>query len=106
IILHDSEGRTGVGEVPGNNGIISTLEEAEKLVIGQSVGRYRRVLESIRSTFADRDRGGRGGQTFDLRTTIHAVTAVESAMLDLLGQHLEVPVVELLGEGQQREAVP
>ena len=55
--------------------------------------------------FADRDAGGRGLQTFDLRTTIHAVTAVESALLDLLGQHLGVPVAALLGEGQQRDAV-
>jgi glucarate dehydratase len=49
--------------------------------------------------------GGRGLQTFDLRTTIHALTAVESAMLDLLGQHLNVPVAALLGEGQQRTSV-
>ena len=56
--------------------------------------------------FADRDAGGRGLQTFDLRTTIHAVTAVEAALLDLLGQHLGVPVAALLGEGQQREAGP
>ena len=55
--------------------------------------------------FADRDSGGRGLQTFDLRTTIHAVTAIESALLDLLGQHLGVPVAALLGEGQQRDAV-
>ena len=55
--------------------------------------------------FADRDAGGRGLQTFDLRITIHAVTALESALLDLLGQHLEVPVAALLGEGQQRDAV-
>ena len=54
---------------------------------------------------ADRDSGGRGLQTFDLRTTIHAVTAIESALLDLLGQHLAVPVAALLGEGQQRESV-
>jgi glucarate dehydratase len=33
------------------------------------------------------------------------VTAVESALLDLLGQHLGVPVAALLGEGQQRERV-
>ena len=59
----------------------------------------------MRSSFADRDAGGRGLQTFDLRTTIHAVTAVESALLDLLGQHLDVPVAALLGEGQQRDAV-
>ena len=59
----------------------------------------------MRDTFADRDAGGRGQQTFDLRTTIHAVTAVEAALLDLLGQHLGVPVAALLGEGQQRDAV-
>ncbi|MDI8752109.1 hypothetical protein MJH54_33675, partial [Salmonella enterica subsp. enterica serovar Montevideo] len=40
--------------------------------------------------FADRDAGGRGLQTFDLRTTIHVVTGIEAAMLDLLGQHLGV----------------
>ena len=59
----------------------------------------------MQQAFADRDSGGRGLQTFDLRTTIHAVTAIESALLDLLGQHLGVPVAALLGEGQQRDAV-
>src|SRR3546814_455523 len=59
----------------------------------------------MRQRFADRDSGGRGQQTFDLRVAIHAVTAVESALLDLLGQFLGVPVAALLGEGQQREAV-
>jgi glucarate dehydratase len=49
---------------------------------------------------------GRGRQTFDQRVTVHAVTALESALLDLLGQHLGVPVAELLGDGQQRTAVP
>lgn len=56
------------------------------------------------ASFADRDAGSRGLQTFDLRTTIHAVTALESALLDLHGQHLGVPVAELLGEGQQRDS--
>jgi L-alanine-DL-glutamate epimerase-like enolase superfamily enzyme len=46
----------------------------------------------VRSAFADRDAAGRGLQTFDLRTTIHVVTAIESAMLDLLGKHLGVNV--------------
>ena len=46
---------------------------------------------------------GAGAQTFDLRVTVHAVTAVESALLDLLGRHLEVPVAALLGDGQQRD---
>jgi glucarate dehydratase len=34
------------------------------------------------------------------------VTALESALLDLLGQHLDVPVAALLGEGVQRTEVP
>jgi glucarate dehydratase len=44
-------------------------------------------------------------QTFDQRVAVHAVTAIESAMLDLLGQFLGVPVAALLGEGQQRTSV-
>jgi glucarate dehydratase len=59
----------------------------------------------MRRRFADRDAGGRGLQTFDQRVTIHAVTAVEAALLDLLGQHLDIPVAALLGEGQQRDSV-
>ena len=105
LILEDSAGHVGVGEVPGGEKIRQTLEDARELVVGRGVGHLNAVLQSMRSRFADRDAGGRGLQTFDLRTTIHAVTAVESAMLDLLGQHLGVPVADLLGEGRQRDAV-
>jgi glucarate dehydratase len=105
LLLTDSAGRTGVGEVPGGEKIRQTLEEAAPLVVGQPVGNVQAVLRTMRERFADRDAGGRGQQTFDLRTTIHAVTAIESALLDLLGQHLGVPVAALLGEGQQRDSV-
>ena len=105
LVLTDSLGHTGVGEVPGGEAIRQTLEDAKELVIGQPLGKYLTVLQKMQSAFANRDAGGRGLQTFDLRTTVHAVTAVESALLDLLGQFLEVPVAALLGEGQQREQV-
>ena len=105
VILRDSAGRIGLGEVPGGEAIRKTLEDARALVQGQSIGRYNEVLNAMQAAFADRDSGGRGVQTFDLRTTIHAVTAVESALLDLLGQFLDVPVAALLGAGQQRDAV-
>ena len=105
LILTDSAGRTGVGEVPGGEKIRRTLEDARPLVVGQSIGAQQRLLQQVQKVFADRDSGGRGLQTFDLRTTIHAVTAIESALLDLLGQHLGVPVAALLGEGQQRDSV-
>jgi glucarate dehydratase len=105
VILKDNAGRTGLGEVPGGEKIRQTLEEAKSFVIGQAIGNYNPILNSIRERFADRDAGGRGIQTYDLRTTIHVVTAIESALLDLLGQFLGVPVAALLGEGQQRKSV-
>ncbi|MFZ3565856.1 glucarate dehydratase [Streptomyces sp. BH097] len=106
VILTDSDGRTGVGEVPGGEPIRGTLEEVADLVVGQPVGDPQAVLRAIRERFGDRDAGGRGAQTFDLRVTVHAVTAVEAALLDLLGQYLNVPVAALLGEGVQRTSVP
>ncbi|MDT3720872.1 glucarate dehydratase [Pseudomonas oryzihabitans] len=105
LILKDNAGRTGVGEVPGGETIRQTLEDARQFLVGQPLGQYQRILGQVRQAFAGRDAGGRGLQTFDLRITIHAVTALEAALLDLLGQHLEVPVAALLGEGQQRDAV-
>ena len=105
LLLTDSAGRTGVGEVPGGEKIRQTLDDARELIVGQPIGAHQGLLQQVQHRFADRDSAGRGLQTFDLRTTIHAVTAIEAALLDLLGQHLGVPVAALLGEGQQRDAV-
>jgi len=106
VLIEDDQGRTGLGEVPGGEEIRRTVDEAGELFLGRPVALAGRLLREAATTFAGRDAAGRGQQTFDLRTTIHAVTGLESALLDLLGQHLGVPVAELLGEGQQREAVP
>jgi glucarate dehydratase len=105
VILTDSAGNTGLGEVPGGEKIRQTIEDARPLIVGKTLGEYNNILNAMRAAFADRDAGGRGLQTFDLRTTIHAVTAVESALLDLLGQFMNVPVAALLGEGMQRDSV-
>ncbi|MFZ6655388.1 glucarate dehydratase [Undibacterium sp. TJN19] len=105
IILTDSAGHTGVGEVPGGEKIRQTLEDARELLIGKPISQYNAILNQARAAFADRDAGGRGLQTFDLRIAVHAVTALEAALLDLAGQFLGVPVAALLGEGQQRNAV-
>ena len=105
VLLTDSAGRTGIGEVPGGEKIRQTLEDARELVVGKPIGAYQGILNAARRAFADRDSGGRGLQTFDLRIAIHAVTAIEAALLDLVGQYLDVPVAALLGEGQQRDKV-
>jgi glucarate dehydratase len=105
VILKDNAGHTGVGEVPGGEKIRQTLEDAKPLVVGRSIGNYNNILNSMRQQFADRDADGRGLQTFDQRIAIHAITALEAPLLDLLGQYLEVPVAALLGTGQQRQKV-
>lgn len=105
ILLQDNAGRTGAGEVPGGEKIRQTLEESRSLVVGQPVSNCASVLAAVQQRFGDRDAGGRGIQTFDLRTTIHAMAAIESAMLDLFGQHRGLAVADLLGEGRQRDSV-
>ncbi|SDS59887.1 enolase C-terminal domain-like protein [Actinoplanes derwentensis] len=105
VVLTASDGSTGVGEVPGGESIVRTLEESRDLVVGQPVAAWLSVLRAVRDRFAGRDAGGRGAQTFDLRTTVHVATALEAALLDLLGKHLGVPVCDLLGDGRQRDRV-
>ncbi len=105
VILKDNAGHTGVSEVPGGERIRQVLEESKTFVINKPIGSYNNILNEVRQRYSDRDSGGRGLQTFDLRITIHAITALETSLLDLLGQFLGVPVAALLGTGQQRQKV-
>ena len=105
VLLTDSDGHTGLGEVPGGEAIRKTIEDARPLVEGKAIGGLGSVVHSIQEAFAERDAGGRGLQTFDLRTTIHAATAIEAAMYDLLGQHTGDPVAAILSDGEPRTHV-
>jgi glucarate dehydratase len=105
LILTDESGRQGISEVPGGARIQRTLEQSRDLIVGQPVGTWNRVLGTMRARFGEADAAGRGDQTFDQRVAIHALTAVETACLDLVGQLLGVPLCALLGDGQQRTSV-
>jgi glucarate dehydratase len=91
--------------VPGGEGIRQVLEESRTFVLNKTIGSYNSILNGIREQFSGRDQKGRGLQTFDQRITIHAITAVETSLLDLLGQFLGVPLAALLGNGIQRRKV-
>ena len=103
VLLMDNSGHSGVGEVPGGEKIRRALEDSAALVVGGNIGNFNAILNGVRQHFPDTE--ARGNQTFDLRTTVHVLTAIEAALLDLLGQFLELPVAALLGEGQQRTQV-
>jgi len=106
VVLTDDAGHTGAGEVPGGDKIRQVLEQATAAIVGRPIASYHEILQTMQTHFSDRDTAGRGLQTFDMRVTVHAVTAVECALLDLLGQWMGVPVAALLGEGRQRSSVP
>lgn len=106
VILTDSNGVEGVGEVPGGQKITAALESVKDLVVGTRIVDYKQTLNKVRAWLnANIKDDVRGLQTFDLRTGVHVVTAVEAPLLDLMGKFLDVPAAALLGDGIQRERV-
>lgn len=106
VILYDENGKTGVGEVPGGEKITKALEECVPLVENTRVEEYKNTLLSVKRHLDSKgEKDIRGEQTFDLRTGVHVLTAIEAPCLDLLGKMLDVPVCRLLGDGQQRDKV-
>lgn len=106
VVLEDSTGALGVGEVPGGEKITNALNQIIPLVLGTKISDYKATLNNIRSWLDKHITDDvRGQQTFDLRTGVHVVTAVEAPLLDLLGKYLEVPAAALMGDGVQRDKV-
>jgi len=121
VIVKDSLGNTGLGEVPGGEGIRQTLEAAIPLVVGQSIGLHNSVLNSLRRRLLNRGESAHEATVHKVTSASEAavlkqpheinlradnvITAIESALLDLLGQFLGVPVAALLGTGQHRKTV-
>ena len=106
VILTDETGAEGIGEVPGGQKITKAIEDIQDIVVGSEIGNYKQTLNKIRTWMSENIKDDvRGQQTFDLRTGVHAVTAVEAPLLDLLGKYLGVPAAALMGDGIQRERV-
>ncbi len=106
VILHADNGDMGIGEVPGGEKITNALNECVSIVEGTEIAQYKSMLLKVKAHLdAKGETDVRGNQTFDLRTGVHVVTAIEAPCLDLLGKYLGVPVCELLGDGQQRDHV-
>lgn len=105
VILKDNAGHIGAGEAPGGETIFKALSEAIPHVEGKPISILNRIVNDMHAGYldADYDTFGKGAWTFELR--VNAVAALEAALLDLMGQFLDVPVAELLGAGKQRDEV-
>lgn len=109
VIIKDSAGHTGIGEIHGGDYTCDALKSCIPFVTGKPIGRYRWILDQIHkaSGHAAED-DGEGIQTLDiskLKFVVKAEWAIECALLDLLGQYLELPMCELLGNGKQRDRI-
>jgi len=109
VILTDSIGNTGVGEIHGGDSIRKGLDSCKSLVINQPLSKYKTVVNNIKNAGTSNDNVNSSGlQSLDLKNlkfVIQSETAIESAMLDLLGKFLGVPVCDLLGDGRQRNQI-
>ena len=117
VLLKDNAGRTGVGEVPGGAGILRALENSVTRVVGSEIGSYNRTLNAVRESIGGKRAGHQHQVTSEAEAAVlrqpheinlrldNVITAIETALLDLLGQYLGVPLCELLGNGRQRDSV-
>ena len=72
VVLTDSSGAEGIGEVPGGEKITKALEDVRHLVVGTRIADYKATLNKIRAWLdANIKDDVRGLQTFDLRTGVH-----------------------------------
>ena len=105
-ILHADNGAIGIGEVPGGQKITKALEDVKHLVVGTSIADYKQTLTRVKHWLDENIKDDvRGLQTFDLRTGVQVLTAIEAPCLDLLGKYLDVPAAALMGDGIQRDKV-
>ena len=111
VILQDSAGHTGIGEIHGGDYTCECLNAIRPLVEGAPVACYRQVLQRIHKLTGAKENGAKGSdgiQTLDiskLKFVVRSEWAVECAMLDLMGQFVGQPLCQLLGEGRQRDKV-
>ncbi|MDF7640372.1 enolase C-terminal domain-like protein [Bifidobacterium sp. ESL0784] len=111
VVMTDSDGYTGVAEVPGGEVIAHRLELCVPLVEGKPISQWKGVVqdceEMLKKHLAS-EAGSNGVQTAHamiFKKLTNVLTGVETPMLDLLGKHMEVPVAALLGDGQVRDEV-
>src|SRR5882762_4893330 len=63
VLIKDGSGHTGLGEAPGGETILQTIQDAAPFLIGQTIENYEALLNQVSAAFADRDATGRGQQT-------------------------------------------
>ncbi|AKV54989.1 enolase C-terminal domain-like protein [Bifidobacterium actinocoloniiforme] len=110
VVMTDSDGYTGVAEVPGGEVITRRLRSCIPLVEGRPISHYKQIVQECGRMLSNQVAGPvvGGAETAHaliFKKVTNVVTGVETPLLDILGKHMEVPVAALLGDGQVRDRV-
>ena len=81
VILKDSAGHTGVGEVPGGASILGVLQKCPDLVVGKSIANYNNILMDIYNTVL-------GGKYKGPQATVHKAASKAERRV-LLQPHMQ-----------------
>lgn len=95
IRVETDEGIEGLGEAFFAPGLTATIRELGHFLEGRDP---RQVEPIVRDLLHASSASGNSGQVY------HAITGIETALWDILGQHLGVPLWQLWG-GKYRDAV-
>ena len=108
VEFETSDGRVGISETYGDEPMLRVLEQARTLVLGLSPFDLNLMEQRVHAAI----RPSAGAIEFELAPGSHTAknaakvtSTFEVAMLDLQGQIVGAPVVDLLG-GKVRDAVP
>jgi glucarate dehydratase len=111
VELETTDGRVGIAETYGDAPMLAVLEQARVVALGLSPFALNEMERRVHATIRPGVTAS-GAVEFELAPGSHsaknaakAIAALEVAMLDLQGQHVGAPIVDLLG-GKVRDAVP
>jgi glucarate dehydratase len=91
----------GLGEIPGSDDTVATLEAAREVVIGKDPFQLNAIALELEQRFEQ----AKGQAPWNRRRMTHVLSAIEVACFDIMGKATGRPVVDLLG-GRVRDHVP
>jgi L-alanine-DL-glutamate epimerase-like enolase superfamily enzyme len=94
VKVETDAGICGYGEAFVGPGLAAVTRQYAAVVEGEDPTSFDRLLRRLRSTCVHASPG----------LTLHAIAAIESALLDVVGQYYKIPIWQLLG-GKYRDRV-
>jgi len=96
IEIKTNEGISGIGEIAGGSAVLESLNQAKKFLIGQDPFKRNKIRITIEDGFANiQDTLNTGYAPKGVANRMYS--AINVALLDIIGKAIERPIYDLLG---------